>query len=890
MPVSKKCQLGSTYFRGCPDGPTDPGPQACMFSHALPHVHAFFIKLEVENLRQADRACHTFASYASIEDFWSKAWAHVCTSRRCFYEIICGDRPARLYFDIEWTAAASRREARQRVQRIVGVVTDLLRPLTCNEPEVSVTDGSREVSKEGSTHFKHSFHVVVTNVWFASNHQGMKHFVQEKVLPALSDEDRACVDAGVYTPSRVMRMVGCHKFTDATKTALKPLDGEAIGSADELRRFLITVPPTEHDAVITNEMVGWRPPVPVQRRRPARALRAQEARGEGNDNDLAPLLEEKLRAFGYREARIVAAKAEGFDFDYDHSYPDPLDLPEHETYHSQILGYVVLKDDVAIVGTYSQKNRKRKDTLLCRLDGRSDEQQPQQPEEPRGWDVAYLEDRARSCDLRAITMHVRQNVAFVINGNKPFLVTRTWDGQRTMHKMVDAKQSLAALREVYIRPGVMDESVLELEAAITEEQLKLEQLSTRMQQQCTPELKRERKVLERNLEKMHQRLAASTESVSLADLIQRQQPAIMYNNLVFRPDLKHLERDFNLFSAYAAERLLDQYPDRYPEAVQPILDHIKNILCDGSSERYDFTLKWIAHVLQNPMRKCGVALVFRSEQGAGKGRLFEFLKRVIGEQYVLSVADNTSLTGQFNSHRANKLLILANELGSCGAAYKEANVLKSMITDEDDYIEPKGVDRQPLQSVSSLLMFTNEWKSVRIDPGDRRYCVQECNDGVANNAEYFAKLQAAIDDPKAQVEFFRQMREIDIENFHFGSHIPRTQYRAQLQDEHIPVTYAFLREKVQTHWADHHVGDLEFKSDYLFQELMTWLEQTNNRQRQFVSAKQMGQELSKLGFKSKNKRLHGSAPAKCYDFESRERLLQALQKVGVDCNAEDAVE
>jgi hypothetical protein len=106
---------------------------------------------------------------------------------------------------------------------------------------------------------------------------------------------------------------------------------------------------------------------------------------------------------------------------------------------------------------------------------------------------------------------------------------------------------------------------------------------------------------------------------------------------------------------------------------------------------YGFVLRWLAHVLQNPSRKPRVALLFHGRQGISKTTLAELvLKRVIGQDYVAEVEDGSSLTGPFNAHRANKLLIVANELRSGGAACKQAHVLKSMIptTAADSVLTP----------------------------------------------------------------------------------------------------------------------------------------------------------------------------------------------------------
>jgi hypothetical protein len=113
----------------------------------------------------------------------------------------------------------AHKTARQRVRRIVGIVADLLEALCpVLEPERAVVVGSRpSKTKAGEPAYKHSYHVVFTNIWFAHNYRCMQHFVLGTVIPAIArnnEEDAAAIDKSVYmySQNRVFRMVGCHKY------------------------------------------------------------------------------------------------------------------------------------------------------------------------------------------------------------------------------------------------------------------------------------------------------------------------------------------------------------------------------------------------------------------------------------------------------------------------------------------------------------------------------------------------------------------------------------------------------------------------------------------------------------------------------------------------------
>jgi len=486
---------------------------------------------------------------------------------------------------------------------------------------------------------------------------------------------------------------------------------------------------------------------------------------------------------------------------------------------------------------------------------------------PEGWSVKHLQRVGPQPGGReAVERHVTDNIAIVVNGNDPLMVTKTWDGKHTNYSLMPLPRALGGLKRHAIE---LDPRLAQLELARREATVaQLEQGDARATKR---ELKKER----RALEQARERLAATETTVY--DVVHRIQSTLTYDNLVFRPGNDARPDDFNLFRGYAAERLLEAYPDRYPEAVQPVLDNIKDVLCAGDERVYAFALKYLAHILQNPTDKCGVALLFYSVPGAGKGVLFGLLQLVIGGTHVTVVQDNQSLTGEFNAHRANKLLILANELKNGGVACKEANVLKSMITDKTDHIRCLGKDRRQIDSVSSLMMFTNERRAVRIDPDDRRYCAIESSAARAKDVKYFNPLYAAIENPQAQVEFFRQMREINIDGFHFGSNIPQTSYRDELQradrrQDNTPVVHRYL---AAGEWTDE---QLRFSADDLVDKVKEWM-QTNGGA-DSLTAIAAGKQLNSLGFSATQTKINGHN-IRLYDLGSRAKVLEALQRQGV---------
>ena len=63
---------------------------------------------------------------------------------------------------------------------------------------------------------------------------------------------------------------------------------------------------------------------------------------------------------------------------------------------------------------------------------------------------------------------------------------------------------------------------------------------------------------------------------------------------------------------------------------------MRHVLCAGDEPAYQYLLRWLAHAVQHPETKVGVACLVRSQEGAGKTSFWEwFGKFVLGGKYYL---------------------------------------------------------------------------------------------------------------------------------------------------------------------------------------------------------------------------------------------------------------
>jgi hypothetical protein len=128
-------------------------------------------------------------------------------------------------------------------------------------PKIKVSDGSRW---KQNGRWKQSYHIVVSNLAFASNHGAMKRFVEDFIKENDTNplfwwysENRklkSFIDESVYTKNRCLRTPLSHKGDDPTKTKLQPIEriGDSnvweprpLSSAEEILQHLVTYIPDD---------------------------------------------------------------------------------------------------------------------------------------------------------------------------------------------------------------------------------------------------------------------------------------------------------------------------------------------------------------------------------------------------------------------------------------------------------------------------------------------------------------------------------------------------------------------------------------------------------------------------------------------------------------------
>lgn len=204
-----------------------------------------------------------------------------------------------------------------------------------------------------------------------------------------------------------------------------------------------------------------------------------------------------------------------------------------------------------------------------------------------------------------------------------------------------------------------------------------------------------------------------------------------FRQAVFAPGQpKILPNDqLNLWRGWGAERDHSGSADRW-------LWHVENIICGGDADMFSWVMDWMADIVQDPMNKPGTAILMRSGTGTGKNTFVEMLKRVIGVRYLRELNSKAQITGRFNDHLQYALMVFANEADFASSSAAE-NVLKTLITDRDYFMEKKHGAGKMSRSCSRVVLASNKLHVVQKDRDDRRYTVVD----VVNPSEIMSDAE-----------------------------------------------------------------------------------------------------------------------------------------------------
>ncbi len=212
----------------------------------------------------------------------------------------------------------------------------------------------------------------------------------------------------------------------------------------------------------------------------------------------------------------------------------------------------------------------------------------------------------------------------------------------------------------------------------------------------------------------------------------------MYHGVTYVPKGKKEEN--GLLNLWSEEHQFEVVPK--PGDVSLILNHLKDVWCNGDEALFNWTLLWFADIIQNPERRPMTALLILGEQGTGKSIIFdELMAYILGRfrQFGKS-AKRDDVVGRFNAELTGKLLWLSEE--SLFAGDKSSmQILKDAITSPTVLVEKKGMEKFPYPSYTRFVFTSNMMHALHLEESDRRFAVYRATNKYKQNIPYFEAMR-----------------------------------------------------------------------------------------------------------------------------------------------------
>lgn len=240
-----------------------------------------------------------------------------------------------------------------------------------------------------------------------------------------------------------------------------------------------------------------------------------------------------------------------------------------------------------------------------------------------------------------------------------------------------------------------------------------------------------------------------------------------YDEIVLRPEGAP-PNHYNLWKGWSTE----PSPDGSCEL---FLQHLRDNLCRGDEASYRYLLNWSALTVQRPQDPIGVAVVLRGGKGTGKGTFARALGSLFGQHYV-HIFSSRDLTGRFNSHLRDCILLFADEAVWAGSK-QEASVLSGIITEPELPIEGKGRDLITVRNMLHLIIATNNEWSVPAGLDERRFFALHVTDDRQQDTQYFKKIITELREGGA-ARWLHELLTRDVSGFNVFD-VPQTEELAR---------------------------------------------------------------------------------------------------------------
>jgi len=309
-----------------------------------------------------------------------------------------------------------------------------------------------------------------------------------------------------------------------------------------------------------------------------------------------------------------------------------------------------------------------------------------------------------------------------------------------------------------------------------------------------------------------------------------------YNKMVFTPPPLYVApQDFNTWTDF--EILKTPYiPD--DKIIDKFLEYTYNLF--DNIEVSNYILAYFANRLQNPANRNNVLIVILGEEGDGKNVFLDIFKNIVGIKYFSELESAKQLFDTHSCFEKEKLFICVNEAKGKDN-HENSDILKSRITTETLFINPKNIQTFQIDNYCDYIMTTNNHNPVNIHDKSRRYLLVESTSYYNRNTEFFKPFCKDIVKNKNSLRIiYEYLMKYDVNSVipsgNFQDHIPKTEIQQIIIKNNRDKIELFLRDLVEMdeYITENIFDEVKMKNSELFAIWCKWIE-TNKIKNEYNS-------------------------------------------------------
>ena len=249
------------------------------------------------------------------------------------------------------------------------------------------------------------------------------------------------------------------------------------------------------------------------------------------------------------------------------------------------------------------------------------------------------------------------------------------------------------------------------------------------------------------------------------------------------PEMKAIYKKYSLFSEECKKKM------------NFFLAHVKNILCYGDINQYNYLLKIIKNMCLGIKNNICVVLSGPSH-GTGKSALVKFLQDHIFGSDSTGIGSCTHLE-KFNAGLFQKILVYfeeADRMFTTSTRSKYIGSIKTWTTESTITYEEKGEKMFDAKNHHTIFLTSNDVGFLGYEETGRRFFILDINPEKKGKLDYFKQLYACFTDEVGSCLYSYLIDEITIEdNFVADLYMPLTENKKDAFAERLSLPLKFLK-------------------------------------------------------------------------------------------------